>query len=131
HTVSWIDAMIPDERGQLRYVLVSGLDVTERKWHEDVQGALRHVATLVASGTGERELTAAVISEVGLLFDGDAANLLRMDGGAAVISGVWARDRLPTFNVGDEFPIDGDSATVLAIRSRRPVRVDSFDELEE
>jgi PAS domain S-box-containing protein len=131
HTVSWIDVMIPDERGQMRYVLVSGLDVTERKWHEDVQTALRHVATLVASGMGERELTAAVISEVDRLFEGHAANLLRMEAGTAVVSGVWARDGSPTFRVGEEFPIAGDSATTRAIRSGRAVRVDTFDELQE
>ena len=129
--VSWSDVMIPDERGQLRYVLVSGLDVTERKWHEDVQAALRRVATLVASGTGERDLTAEVTSQVGQLFGGHSANLLRMEGGAALISGAWNRDGTPTFQIGEEFPLAGDTATARAIRGRRPVRVDTYDELEE
>jgi PAS domain S-box-containing protein len=130
-TVSWVDVLIPDEHGQLRYVLVSGLDVTERKWHEDVQGALRRVATLVAAGTDETELMAAVTSEVGRLFDGDSANLLRTDGSAFEVAGGWSRGDALAWETGTVFPATADTATGRAIRSGRPERVDSPDELRE
>ena len=91
--VSWVDALIPDERGQFRYVLVCGLDVTERNWHEDVQAALRRVATLVASGTGERELMAAVTSEIGELFERPQREPAPHGGRAqSRIVGAWNRD---------------------------------------
>ena len=130
-TVSWIDVLIPDEHRQLRFVLVSGLDVTERKWHEDVQGTLRRVATLVAAGTGEAELTEAVTSEVGRLFDAHSANLLRIDEGSAHIIGSWSGGDALTWEPGTAFPILGDTATGRAIRSGRPERVDSPDDLQE
>ena len=69
----------PTSAGQFAYVLVCGLDVTEQTWHDNVQGSLRRVATLVASGTGEAELMDAVTSEIGRLFEGQSANLLRLD----------------------------------------------------
>jgi PAS domain S-box-containing protein len=129
--VAWIDAPIPDEHGQMRYVLVCGLDVTEGRWHEDVQGTLRRVATLVAAGAEESDLMEVVTAEVGRLFDGDSANLLQMTGDASVITGGWSRDGVQTWAAGTVFPVVGDTATGRAMASLRPARVDSPDELEE
>lgn len=127
--VSWVTAPIPDERGQFEYVLVCGLDVTERTWHDNVQGSLRRVATLVASGTRETELMDAVTSEVGRLFEGQSANLLQLDGAEAWIAGAWSSGDALTWEPGTAFPIVGDTATGRAITSLRPERVDSPDEL--
>ena len=130
-TVSWVTAPIPDERGQFAYVLVCGLDVTERTWHDNVQGSLRRVATLVASGTGEAELMAAVTSEIGRLFEGQSANLLRLDGNGFLIVGAWSRGEALTWEPGTLFPVVGDTASGRAIKSLRPERVDSPDELAD
>ncbi|MDX6476717.1 MAG: hypothetical protein QOH95_2228, partial [Gaiellaceae bacterium] len=130
-SVAWVDALIPDEHGQVRYVLLCGLDVTERNWHDDVQSALRRVATLVAAGTDEDVLLEAVTSEIGELFEADSANLLQMDGASSHIAGGWSRGDALTWEPGTVFPIVGDTASGRATRSLRPERVDSPDELED
>jgi PAS domain S-box-containing protein len=125
-TVAWVTESIPDERGQFEYVLVCGLDVTERTWHDNVQGSLRRVATLVASGAGGAELMSAVTSEVGRLFEGQSANLLQLDGSDGQIAGAWSSGDALTWDVGTSFPIVGDTATGRAIESLRPERVDQY-----
>ncbi len=130
-TVSWVTAPIPDERGQFEYVLVCGLDVTEQVWHDKVQGSLRRVATLVASGTGEAELMDAVTSEIGRLFEGQSANLLRLDESGFRIVGAWSRGEALTWEPGTLFPVVGDTASGRAIASLRPERVDSPEELAD
>jgi PAS domain S-box-containing protein len=130
-SVSWVDALIPDEHGQVGYVLLCGLDVTERNWHDNVQRALRRVATLVAAGTEEHEVMEAVTSEIGVLFEADSANLLQMDGDSSHIAGGWHREDALTWEPGTVFPLIGDTASGRATRSLRPERVDSPDELED
>ena len=122
-------ASIPDERGQFEYVLVCGLDVTEQTWHDSVQGSLRRVATLVASGAGGSALMDAVTSEIGRLFEGQSANLLQLDGSEGLIAGAWSSGDALTWEVGTRFPVVGDTASGRAIESLRPERVDSPDEL--
>ena len=128
-TVEWVTASIPDERGQFEYVLVCGLDVTEQTWHDSVQGSLRRVATLVASGAGGSALMDAVTSEIGRLFEGQSANLLQLDGTEGLIAGAWSSGDALTWEVGTQFPVVGDTASGRAIESLRPERVDSPDEL--
>ena len=128
-TVEWVTASIPDERGQFEYVLVCGLDVTEQTWHDNVQGSLRRVATLVASGAGGSALMDAVTSEIGRLFEGQSANLLQLDGSEDRIAGAWSSGDALTWEVGTPFPVVGDTASGRAIESLRPERVDSPDEL--
>ena len=127
-------ASIPDERGQFEYVLVCGLDVTEQTWHDNVQGSLRRVATLVASGAGGSALMDAVTSEIGRLFEGQSANLLQLDGTEGLIAGAWSSGDALTWEVGTQFPVVGDTASGprdrepasgarrLARRARRPGR---------
>jgi len=129
--VSWVTAPIPDERGQFAYVLVCGLDVTEQTWHDNVQGSLRRVATLVATGIGETELMAAVTSEIGRLFEGQSANLLQLGESGFRIVGAWSSGEALTWEPGTVFPVVGDTASGRAIASLRPERVDSPDDLED
>jgi GAF domain-containing protein len=61
------------------------------------QAALRRVATLVASGTRQDELFAAVTEEIGELLPVDFAILGRYDhGGTGTIVAAWgSSDRFP------------------------------------
>jgi PAS domain S-box-containing protein len=130
-TVEWVTASIPDERGQFEYVLVCGLDVTEQTWHDNVQGSLRRVATLVAAGTGEAELMSAVTSEIGRLFEGQSANLLQLGEDGFLIVGAWSSGEALTWEPGTLFPVVGDTASGRAIASLRPERVDSPEDLAD
>ncbi len=70
-------------------IYAAARDVTERKQLEAEQAALRHVATLVARGTGPEPLFRAVADEVGALIGCDTAAIVRFeaDGSATVRAG--------------------------------------------
>jgi len=84
-------------------IYAAARDVTERKQLEAEQAALRHVATLVARGTGPEPLFRAVADEVGALMGCDTAAIVRFeaDGWATVMGGHMSR-RPP----GDRFEPD-------------------------
>jgi PAS domain S-box-containing protein len=95
-TVLWSQVVIPEADSELGFMLVSGLDVTEQRNHEDAlrrladeQAALRRVATLVAAGPSEQELLESVASEVARLFDAEAAHMWQYEGEQARLVGGW------------------------------------------
>ena len=95
--VEWRDTILPDERGQLKWIVRAGLDVTERNMREaelrrlvDEQAALRRVATAVAEQASLSELVRTVAREVGELFGGHTAAVVRAEGtGIRIVDG-WA-----------------------------------------
>ena len=107
--LQWSARPVPDEA----VVYAAARDVTERKQLEAEQAALRHVATLVARGTGPEPLFRAVADEVGALIGCDTAAIVRFeaDGSATVMGGHLTR-RPP----GDRFEPDA-GYVVASVRS--------------
>ena len=112
-------------------------DVTDRRLADaelralaDEQAALRRVATLVASERDPQEIFSAVAEEVGRLLGAHSANMIRYEpGNQATVVGGWSRKGTPAVEVGPRVPMDGDTASVRVLRSGRPARVDSYDDV--
>jgi PAS domain S-box-containing protein len=92
------------------------------------QAALRRLATLVAEEAPPAKLFAKVTEEAAAVFGVADCTMLRdeLDGTGTVV-GLWSR-RAAEF-LGVRLPIDGDSATMVAIRESRPARVDDYSAL--
>ena len=129
-TVLWSEIVIPDEVGQMRYLLASGLDVTERKWQEQTEEALRRVATLVAAGPSESELFATVAEEVGRLFGAQSASTLRWDGDTVRVLGSWNAAGETVMQAGRVYEWGGDTVSARVVQTGVPARADSRAELE-
>ena len=125
----------PDVEHGLMYGVAR--DVTERRQAEaeverlaGEQAALRRAATLVAEEAPAGEVFAKVAEEAAtVLGDADCA-LVRDEGdGTGTVVGLWGR-RAAEFR-GARLPIEGDSATMVAIREARPGRVDDYSAITD
>ena len=94
------------------------------------QTALRRVATLVAAGTSEVDLLAAVTREIAALFGAHAATTMRWDGDTVSVIGDWRADVEVSSYTGRVFTVGGDTITTRVIESGSPQRIDSAAELE-
>jgi signal transduction histidine kinase len=96
------------------------------------QAALRRVATLVARGTSEERLFAAVTEQVGRLFGVDQAQLNRYepDGGVTVVA-TWACRGAPiplgTRWKPEEVALGGGSLARHVAETGRAARIDDWD----
>ena len=107
----------------------AGRDVTESRHAAEEQAALRRVATLVARETAPDAVFAAVVREVGELLGVDATHLGRFDEDGTVVSvAQWGSH--PGVQIGDAFPLEGDSVSVRVLRSGRPARMDTYEEAQ-
>ena len=94
------------------------------------QAALRRVATLVAGNPDPSEVFAQVCAEVGGVLGVESTNLVRYEGpSTARVVGGWNVQGAPVFPVGQQVPLDGDTAVVKVSRSGRPERVDEYSHL--
>jgi signal transduction histidine kinase len=93
------------------------------------QGALRHVATLVAEGVDAEDIFAAVCQETCRLLDATTVTLSRYtaDGFNMTMAG-WSLDdtHLP---IGTRLPLEHGTVGGAIVRTRAPARVDSWDGL--
>jgi signal transduction histidine kinase len=90
------------------------------------QGALRHVATLVAASAAPSDVFAAVTHEVALVLGADATLLCRADpDGAAVVVGSWG-DSTP--RLGTRIPKGGTNLTTIVLDTGHPARIESYDD---
>jgi signal transduction histidine kinase len=93
------------------------------------QAALRRVATLVARGSPQEEVFAAVAEEVGRLLSVAGTRILRYeaDGTATVIAG-WSEsvEVPPELEVGARLALEGESLSSLVFRTGRPARIDGY-----
>jgi PAS domain S-box-containing protein len=112
-------------------------DVTERKRDElalrslaEEQAALRRVATTVASEADETRVFAVVNEELGRLLGGHTANMIRFDSGdgAVVIAG-WSTGSVRNVPVGTHVTLDGNTVAARILRSGRPERSDTYDDV--
>src|SRR4051812_3004043 len=91
------------------------------------QAALRRVATLVARETPPDAVFAAVGREVGEVLGLDATHLGRYDSDGTVVS-VAQWGSYAGVPVGGRFPLVGDSVSARVLRTRRPARMDSYED---
>ena len=82
------------------------------------------MATLVASGAAEREVLDLVAGEVGRLLEADVASLVRCTGDQGEIVAGWSASSARRVPTGLVFDLDRATATRVALRTGRPVRVD-------
>ena len=85
----------------------------------DEQAALRRIATLVAAGATEADLAAVVSSEIGGLFDGQRAMVVRWDGDTIRVIGSWRADSGDVGLAGAVLSYGGDTITARSSRRRR------------
>ena len=121
--VEWKTRVVPEEG--LFYA--AGRDVTESRRAAEEQAALRRVATLVARETAPDAVFAAVVREVGELLGVDATHLGRFDEDGTVVSVAQWGSHVGV-QIGDAFPLEGDSVSVRVLRSGRPARIDNYEE---
>ena len=100
----------------------------ELAWLVEEQSALRRIATLVATGIGERELVDALTFEIGSLFGAQRANTLRWDGEAIEVLGEWSSDG-NAVAPGRVFDFGGDTIVSRVVGSRAPARIDGASDL--
>jgi PAS domain S-box-containing protein len=109
--LQWSGRPVPGEP----LVYATARDVTESRRAAEEQAALRRVATLVASGAAPSETFSLVAAEVGRLFRGDAAVVLRYEhDGSATLVGGW-NGRGVDLPIGANQPI---AAPGVALRVR-------------
>jgi GAF domain-containing protein len=90
------------------------------------QAALRHVATLVASGAPPAELFAAVTEEAGQLLRVDSATMSRDDpDGMFTTVAAWGTGVI-ALPVGKRWISEGKNATAIVFETGRPARIDDF-----
>jgi signal transduction histidine kinase len=95
----------------------------------DEQAALRRIATLVAAGTTEAEIAAAVSAEVGGLFGAQRASVVRWDGDTIRVIGSWRSDA-DMRPAGAVLAYGGDTLAARVVETGVPARIDSVEELK-
>jgi signal transduction histidine kinase len=96
------------------------------------QAALRRVATLVARGGPPGEVLDAVTREIGEVLDANGTRLLRYDpDGTASGLASWSRDGTHLFPLNERFPLEDDNLVGRVLRTGRPARIQSYEELPE
>ncbi len=98
-------------------------------WLADQQAALRRVATLVAQGATPATVFAAVADELARVLHVLNAGLLRYEAdGSGVVVAVGYQPGITDMPVaGDRIPLSGDDVGAQILRTGRPTRIDSHD----
>ena len=131
------DAPLPDrvEERLAEFTELAATAISNTEAHEslsrlaDEQAALRRVATLVASGAQPAEVFDELTAEVGRLVAADGALLVRYESEEEfTIVGSWGLSG-PTLSVGMQFPVVRGTAAQKVFETRRPARVDSYEEV--
>jgi signal transduction histidine kinase len=91
------------------------------------QGALRRIATLVATGASAEAVFSAVVTEVGMVLDAPVITLDRFGPGPA--STVLAMSGDAPWKVGATWPLDGVSLASKIFETGRSARVDDYTAL--
>jgi signal transduction histidine kinase len=90
------------------------------------QAALRRVATLVAGGTPQQELFAAVTEEVLRLVGADNAALSRYEDDRTMLTLAIAGRVSDLLRAGVRWPLEGGNVSTLVFDSGRPARVHGY-----
>jgi PAS domain S-box-containing protein len=124
--IEWTATPVPAER--LIYAVAR--DVTDRRFAETEQEALRRVATLVAEGVQPEDLFAVVAEEVSRVVDVPAVSVVRyeVDGTATELANVNRGDKL--FPVNVQWSIEGTNILRLVRDSAETCRINDYAGLE-
>src|SRR3954467_13643814 len=148
--IAWANRPLLDDDGKVRYVVTSGLDITEREsaaselWAlqgelhdrlEDLarlaaeQAALRRVATLVAREPAPTEVFQLVTEEASRLLGAESGLLLCYadDHDHATVVGHYSELDTGQFMIGTVLPVEGDSLTGTVPRTGRAGRMDGYE----
>jgi PAS domain S-box-containing protein len=151
--VAWANRPLLDEDGEVRYIVTSGLDVTDSEtataelWTLQgelrdrlgelqrlaaEQAALRRVATLVAREPAPEEVFAAVTREASRLLGADSGLLLCYDEEHTTGTIVGRYSEVPTtaFTLGTVLPVEGNSLTSMVLRTGEAGRLDDYEGVE-
>ena len=121
--LQWTAHAVPEEG----FACAVARDITEQRRGQEEQEALRRVATLVAQGASPTETFSAVAAEVGQLFGGDVAAVLRFapDREATLVGG-WSIPGIE-IPIGSRFNVAGTGVVVQVHDTRRPARIERFE----
>src|SRR4051812_41406486 len=148
--IAWANRPLRDENGEVRFVVTSGLDITEREsaaselWalqaelHDRLeelsrlaaeQAALRRVATLVASEPAPTEVFQLVTAEACRLLAADSGLLLcySEDYATGTVVGHYSEIETGQFAIDTVLPVEGDSLTSTVPRTGKAGRMDGYD----
>src|SRR5271154_6412681 len=95
------------------------------------QAALRRVATLVARGVGPLEVFGAVAEEMRRCVPADTAGLSRFetDGEITIVAATAHPAAVARMPVGTRNPLESTTIASRVLRTGRPARIDSYDNL--
>jgi signal transduction histidine kinase len=94
------------------------------------QAALRHVATLVASGAPSAEVFSAVAQEIAQVLRLRNTAVCRYDEDGATMTVLAVHGPHPdTFAPGSRWPLDGRSMSAEVLRTGRPARIEEYADL--
>jgi PAS domain S-box-containing protein len=147
--IVWSNKPVLADDGSPRYLVTSGLDITERAAERaggfeggvearlveigllaQEQRALRRVATLVASEVTSERVFAAVSEESARVLESNAAAVFRYDEDDSIsVVGRYAREDVGAFPLGTTFPTDDTSTVGRVRRTGFPARIDNWMEL--
>src|SRR5690348_3290573 len=150
--IAWANRPLRDENGDVRYVVTSGLDITEREsaaselWalqaelHDRLeelsrlaaeQAALRRVATLVAREPAPKAVFGLVTEEATRLLGAESGLLLSYDEEHthAVVVGHYSELETPAFALGTVLAVEGETLSSVVPRTGRAGRMDSYEGL--
>jgi PAS domain S-box-containing protein len=121
--LQWTARAVPEEG----FACAVARDITGQRRGQEEQAALRRVATLVAQGASPTETFSAVAAEVGQLFGGDVAAVLRFapDREATLVGG-WSIPGIE-IPIGSRFNVAGTGVVVQVYDTRRPARIERFE----
>jgi PAS domain S-box-containing protein len=151
--IAWANRPLLDDEGEIRYIVTSGLDVTDSEtataelWALQgqlrdrlselqrlaaEQAALRRVATLVAREPASDEVFAAVTREASQLLGADSGLLLCYDGEhrTGKIVGRYSEIQTTAFALGTVLPVEGGSLTSTVLETGEAGRLDTYEGVE-
>jgi PAS domain S-box-containing protein len=86
----------------------------------NAQGALRRVATLVASEASQAEVFTAIADECAALFGVEETRMFRFEAGPSEVVVAASGTSADIFPVGSRYPLGGENATTRVFRTGRP-----------
>jgi GAF domain-containing protein len=93
----------------------------------DEQGALRRVATLVATGAAPPEVFSSVTREIAGVLGAEATILCRAEAdGGAIVVGTWSVGSSSAPVVGTRLPRGGMNLTTMVLESGRSARLEDY-----
>jgi signal transduction histidine kinase len=112
--------------------MVGSLEVSRDQLRQvaDEQGALRRVATLVATGVSPTQVFDAVAAEVGHVLDADHCEIIRFEcDDTARVVGYWNDPRVPKVMppLNGHWPIESGTVTATVLTTERPARMKNYE----